>query len=152
MSNEELLESLAATFEGVELKLGKQFVEMTVTPERLLEIAQKLREDKSFDLDYMCNLTGVDLDNVLGVVYHFESYALKHTLVLKCFAVDREKAEIPSLMHLWPTAELHEDEAFDFYGFNFVGHSNLRHFLLPEDWVGFPLRKDYYDPVNLIQR
>jgi NADH-quinone oxidoreductase subunit C len=59
--------------------------------------------------------------------------------------LDREKPEVPSLSGIWKTADWHEREAYDFFGIQFTGHPNLTRILLPADWEGHPLRKDYVE-------
>jgi NADH-quinone oxidoreductase subunit C len=62
--------------------------------------------------------------------------------------LDREKPSIASVSSVWRTADWHEREAFDFYGIQFEGHPDLRRILLPEDWEGHPLRKDYVEQMK----
>lgn len=59
--------------------------------------------------------------------------------------------QVPSVANVWRTAEFHEREAFDLFGVEFIGHPDLRRLLLTDDWIGYPLRKDYEDPINMIR-
>src|SRR5690606_639093 len=83
----------------------------------------------------------------LEVVYHLYSIPYEHSLVLKVTVPRNQPDEplptIPSVTHIWRTADWHEREIFDLIGINFEGHSDLRRILLPADWTGHPLRKDY---------
>jgi NADH-quinone oxidoreductase subunit C len=78
----------------------------------------------------------------LGVVYHLHSMKWNHKIVIKV-EVPAENPHVPSVESVWKTANWHEREAYDMIGVIFNGHPDLRRMLLPEDWVGHPLRKDY---------
>lgn len=110
-------------------------------------IAEFLRGEPSLDFDWLGCLTAVDYvaDNQLCAVYDLYSTTQRHWFAVKVF-VDRDRPRIPSIMDLWPAADWHEREAYDLMGIVFDGHSDLRRILLPEDWVGHPLRKDYQFP------
>ncbi len=110
-------------------------------------IAEFLKNESALDFDFLKCLTGIDYvaDDELAVVYDFYSLEKKHDFAVKVF-VDRQQANIPSVMDLWPAADWHEREAYDMFGIVFEGHTDLRRILLPEDWQGFPLRKDYTFP------
>jgi NADH-quinone oxidoreductase subunit C len=86
-------------------------------------------------------------NNQFSVVYHLASIPHKHQLVLKVIIDhDRSLDSLPSFIsvsEVWKTAEWHEREAFDLLGIQFEGHPDLRRILLPDDWEGYPLRKDY---------
>jgi NADH-quinone oxidoreductase subunit C len=92
----------------------------------------------------MC-LSGIDLAENLGVVYHLYSMVHTHKLVMRT-EVPKEKPDVKSVAMLWRTADWHEREAFDMFGINFIQHPELKRILLPDDWTGFPLRKDYIQP------
>jgi len=117
-----------------------------VAPVKVNEIAFFLRDDVDFSFDSLMCLSGVDHGkNILGVVYHLNSTTKRHKVTLKV-EVPVEKAEIPSVAEVWPTANWHEREAYDMYGIVFTGHPDLRRMLLPEDYPGHPLRKDFKVP------
>ena len=80
----------------------------------------------------------------LDVLYHISSIPLEHAVILK-LTVEREGQKVPSLASLWRTADWHEREIFDLFGLEFSGHPDLRRILLPADWEGHPLRKDYVE-------
>ena len=107
----------------------------------------KAEPDLSFD-NLMC-LSGVDYPKEtpprMEVVYHLFSYAHGHGFVLKVH-LPRESPACPTVEGAWAVANWHEREAFDMFGIAFTGHSDLRRILLPDDWEGYPLRKDWQDP------
>ncbi len=110
-------------------------------------MARFCKEDPELDLNVLSCLAGVDRKDRIELVYHLLSYRKRHQLVLKA-SLDRAKPEIPTVETVWKTANWHERECFDLLGVNFLGHSDLRRILLPEDWAGYPLRKDYVAPTE----
>jgi NADH-quinone oxidoreductase subunit C len=109
---------------------------------RLLEIAQYTRDEEKFDL--LTDLTAVDWpkrEKRFDIVLNLYSFAHNTRLRIKAHAADGEKA--PSMTGVWPTANWLEREVYDMFGIEFAGHPNLKRILLPEEWQGFPLRKDY---------
>jgi NADH:ubiquinone oxidoreductase subunit C len=87
----------------------------------------------------------------MTVTYHLESTISKLTMVLKAKTKTRDQPEIPTVSHLWKTAEFHEREIYEMYGITFLNHPDLRKLLLPDDWNGYPMRKDYEDQDNIIE-
>lgn len=130
---------------------------ISIAASRLLEVCKYLRDDPAWYFDYLECLSGVDegpVANKIGVVYHLMSITGGHRLVLKCF-VDRSPSApdnpeglpaIPSVSSVWMAANWHEREAYDLLGIWFEGHPDLRRILMPADWEGHPLRKDYVNP------
>ncbi len=126
---------------------------LVIPTDHLARVCVFLHQDERLYFDYLENLTGVDYpdNNQVGVVYHIQSIVHAHRLVLKTVAARLPKDAdtpayipiIPSVMHIWRAAEWHEREAYDLLGICFEGHTDLRRILLPEDWEGHPLRKDY---------
>ncbi|MEM9984841.1 MAG: NADH-quinone oxidoreductase subunit C [Bacteroidota bacterium] len=112
----------------------------------LAEVALFLRDEADLGFDFLNNLSGVDYgpdSQTLGVTYHLSSLIHEHHLVLKV-KLDRANPEpVPSLAAIWRTAEWHEREAYDLVGIPFENHPDLRRILMPADWEGHPLRKDY---------
>lgn len=109
------------------------------------DVALTLRDDPALDFDYLMSISGVDTTEGLVCVYHLFSYKHRHTAVIK-LKVPYNDTDIPSVADVWPAANWHEREQFDFFGFNFTGHPDLRRIMLPEDWVGHPLLKSYEYP------
>ena len=93
----------------------------------------------SFDMLVSC--AGIDWKTHRAAVYHAYSTTTHQWVVLKIDADENDK--LPSLTPVWPAADWHEREAFDLYGIHFEGHPNLSRILMPSDWLGYPMRKDY---------
>lgn len=114
----------------------------------IAEVCTYLAETKTLLFDSLMCLSGVDLsaqDEDFTVVYHLYSMNHRHKVVLKS-TVPKIDGHLPSVAHIWKTADWHEREAYDLYGIFFEGHTDLRRILLPDDWEGYPLRKDYQEP------
>ncbi|GBD93065.1 NAD(P)H-quinone oxidoreductase subunit J [bacterium BMS3Abin05] len=118
---------------------------LKIAPQPFYNVCQFLRDDADLDFDYLMCLSGVDYGDLLGTVYHFYSMKHTHKIILKV-EVPRENPAIPSICDLWRTADWHEREVYDLFGIVFLNHPDLRRLLLPEDWEGYPLRKDYVTP------
>ncbi|AFD06804.1 NADH-quinone oxidoreductase subunit C [Solitalea canadensis] len=123
---------------------------LTIKPELIAEVCLELRDNEQTYFDFLSCLSGVDYgeeQSKIGVVYHLSSIPFKKQLVLKVEkAFDRNSSKLPSfptVSTVWRTADWHEREAFDLLGIDFEGHPDLRRILLPDDWEGYPLRKDY---------
>ncbi len=118
---------------------------LTIAPPRLRDICEFLRRDPELQFDQLVDLTAVDHYPVaprFEVVYHLRSLHLKHRLRLKA-PLGGDHPRIESLIGLWPGADMLEREVFDLFGIHFDGHPNLRRLMMPDDWEGHPLRKDY---------
>ncbi len=127
---------------------------VSVPPLPFYDLARRLRDDEDMRFDYLVCMTGVDEGESLGVVYHLRSTVYGHELVLRTAALDRENPELASVVDIWATANLNEREVFDFFGIRFINHPDMRRLFLRNDWVGYPLRKDYnadekINPVRL---
>jgi NADH-quinone oxidoreductase subunit C len=119
---------------------------MKIAPEALPEVARFLRDTDGMRFDLLMCLSGMDYTKGrLGVVYHLNSMSLGHKITLKV-DVPADNPHVPSVESVWKTANWHEREAYDMVGVIFDGHPDLRRMLLPEDWEGHPLRKDYQVP------
>ena len=122
-----------------------------VQPDALLETGRFLLEDDRLYFDSLSCLTALDNGPEAGtfeLAYNLYSIAFEHALCLKVKLPRQQQPdgslpEVPSLAGLWRTADWHEREAFDLMGIRFTGHPDLRRILLPEDWQGHPLRRDY---------
>tara|TARA_B100000287_G_C20639780_1_gene783040 strand:+ start:257 stop:742 length:486 start_codon:yes stop_codon:yes gene_type:complete len=110
------------------------------------DIASFIISDKKLKFDYLMCLSGYDLgeSEIFGVAYNFYSTSLKHYVEFRIEI--KLETEIPSVAEIWRTANWHEREAYDLYGIIFSNHPDLKRILLPDDWEGHPLRKDYKTP------
>lgn len=119
---------------------------ITIKRDKSKEILKFLKNDESLDFDYLIDVTAVDYKDVrqprFNVVYHLMSVKFRHRIRIKV-EVPEEDCWIETVSDLWATANWHERECFDMFGIEFRGHPDLRRILLPEDWEGHPLRKDY---------
>jgi NADH-quinone oxidoreductase subunit C len=114
-----------------------------IAPDKAKDISLFLRDSATLQFDYLCCLSGMDYNNGnLGIVYHLASMVLKHKIVIKAQCT-KENPHIQSVTEVWGTANWHEREVFDMYGIVIDGHPDLRRILMPDDWEGNPLRKDY---------
>jgi NADH-quinone oxidoreductase subunit C len=129
-----------------EAKDGARDASFRARPADLPAVAGFLRDDPDFACDFLQNLTAIDWlkTNTIDVVYHLFSYRHRHELVLKV-EVPRGDPRLPSVHALWNNANWLEREQFDLFGVVFEGHPDLRRLLLPDDWVGHPMRKDYQE-------
>jgi NADH-quinone oxidoreductase subunit C len=150
MDNAQLKELISGINPDAAFEENKQFLSVTVPSDRLHELLKSLKDGSDTSFDYLFCISGIDMQNKLMVVYHLESTKFKHQIVLKTGTDDREKPELDSIVDLYAGAELHENEIFDLFGIVFKGHPNLRRMFMPEDWNGFPLRKDYVDEINIV--
>jgi NADH-quinone oxidoreductase subunit C len=117
----------------------------TVDPAAILDICQFLRSDGRLAMDHLELLGGADYKDRIEVVYVVYSMAHHHRYTLKC-RLPRESPAVHSVESVWAVANWHEREAYDMFGIVFEGHSDLRRILCPDDWEGYPLRKDYKPP------
>lgn len=169
MSGTNFVDQLKARFgdkiTGANLDALDPWIE--VSPAGLVEVCTHLRDEPSLRFNFLNCISGVDYfepdpkkapktgwEPHLEVVYHLWSLPHKVSLVLKVVLprwkgdVAGELPELPTVSHIWRTADWHEREVYDLSGVRFVGHPGLRRILCPEDWVGHPLRRDYEMPLE----
>ena len=118
-----------------------------VSRDRLLETARELKE---IGFDRLGMVTAVDRGEFMTMVYRLQSRSLSSAIFVKT-KVMPDDPHVDSLCDVWPAANWQEREVFDLFGIDFVGHPDMRRILLPAEWPGWPLRKDYDDP-NVIRR
>lgn len=118
-----------------------------IPADHLLLVCEFLHSHPDCFFDHLASLSGVDNGpeaETMEVVYHLYSIPHDHHLTLKV-VLKRNNPEAPSISSIWRAADWHEREAFDLYGIQFSDHPDLRRILLPADWVGHPMRKDYVE-------
>ena len=119
-------------------------VTIRVFKEHLVEACRFLHDTPGLEFDFLTDLTAVDYParpKRFDVVLHLNSMAQNHMLRVKTAVAEGEPC--PSVTSVWKAANWEEREAYDMFGIVFEGHPDLRRILLPEDWEGYPLRKDY---------
>lgn len=136
------MKELKERFPGIDLSEGLDMPTLLVPVEQLLEVMAALKEKYGFN--FLADLTGVDLaeKDQLILVYHLLAVPQGQEIRVKV-QVPRAKPEVPSLVNLWPAANVQERETYDLLGVVFTGHPNLKRILCPEDFTGHPLRKDF---------
>ncbi len=120
---------------------------IAVAAEALPAAARMLRDDPALAFDLLRIVTAVDFTDRFAVVYHLYSTRHNHEVTVRV-DLPREAPKIASVTGVWPAADWHEREAYDLMGIVFEGHPALERILLPEDWAGHPLRKDYVAPAE----
>ena len=150
MTKEELKSTLTTLFPEATLE-ENAFVNINISSTQVLKVCTELKENPMFDFDSLVCLSCVDWKIHFNIVYHLRSRSFKHELVVKAKIDNHENAEIETVRNLWMTAHWHEREAYDFFGVKFLHHPDLRRLFNPDDWDGFPLRKDYMDEVNIVE-
>jgi NADH-quinone oxidoreductase subunit C len=150
MNNEELKLRITELLPSATFEEGSGWVTAGIDPNAWKDLAPQLRGEPGLHLDYLFCVTAVDWKTHFSMVYHLTSTVHRHTLVIKA-KLDRADPVIASVADIWRTAEFHEREAYDLMGVVFAGHPDLRRLFMTDDWKGWPLRKDYEDPVNMIK-
>lgn len=118
---------------------------IVVKPERIVEVCRLLQEDEDLGYNYMADISAVDYwpdEMHFAVNYHLLSLPHNQRIRLKVY-VDRENPALPTVTSVYPPANWYERECYDMFGIRFEGHPDLRRILMPADWEGHPLRRDY---------
>jgi NADH-quinone oxidoreductase subunit C len=150
----DFVQHLLKAIDGSSFQWRHGYAEVKVPRERLLEAAQALKAD---GFDYLSFISEVDWTDRLELVYHLFCYDYRAQplgAILRCELPRDGMPAVASLTPVWPGAEFMEREAFEMMGIRFLGHPDLRRILLPDDFVGFPMRRDYetdYDYVTVKQ-
>ncbi len=119
---------------------------LKIAPDQIHSVVKYLRDELNFET--LGNLSGVDYPSLpaLCAVYHPVSYTHKLVVCLKVYLPREEAPRIASICDLYKAANWMERETYDMYGIHFDGHPDHRRILMPNDWVGYPLRRDYVTP------
>ena len=119
---------------------------LTLPVETFHDVAVRLKQE---GFDFLRSLTGMDWgEGRFGAVYHIESTATGENVVLRVLTPAPDKCGLPSVGDVWKGALLNEREAYDYFGIQFLNHPDMRRLYLRDDWVGYPLRKDYDPSLN----
>ncbi len=120
-----------------------------VKADHLLNVMAHLRDDALLRFDFLQNVTAVDWpkEERLQSVYHLFSYPHRHDITVKV-DVPRQAPRMPSVTALWKCADWLEREQYDLLGIIYEGHPDLRRLLMPDDWLGHPMRKDYQEATE----
>ncbi len=138
-------------FSGQILETTQQAGQVSITVKRevIRDICLYLRDDPALKMDHLADLTAVDYSRYPGnagprfeAVYNLISTEYRHRIRLKA-RMPEDDPRIDTVSSVWQTANWHERETYDLMGIRFNGHPDLRRILLPEDWEGHPLRKEY---------
>jgi NADH-quinone oxidoreductase subunit C len=146
MDNATVIERLRSARPDAVLKTSefRGIASIYVRRESIVDVARFLRDDPELSYNFLENLCGVDFlgrDPRFEIVYHLLSHQNHHRIALKV-GVPENDPSLPTLTPLWATANWQERETFDMFGILFTGHPGLQRILMPEDWEGFPQRKD----------
>ncbi len=149
MKAEEIKIWLEKEFSGAEFGLVENASPqgLVVPSDQLIAIMQWLHSDSRLYFDMLSCITGLDNGpevNTMEVIYNLYSIPHDFHLMVKVI-LDREKPAVSTLTNIWKTADWQEREVYDMYGIDFKGHPDLRRILMPADWEGYPLRKDYQE-------
>lgn len=152
-SNHPTVKKLKGRFDGAVIEavefLGQ--VSIRIEPPRIVEVCDFLKRDGETPFNYLSDLTCVHFplraENTLEIVYNLYSIPANERVRLKVFIT--EQAAVESVTSVWPAANWMEREVYDLFGVTFENHPDLRRLLLPPDWEGHPLRKDY--PLEFIE-
>jgi NADH-quinone oxidoreductase subunit C len=151
LTKEEISEIIRTHVPEAVFPEGTQLLEVIVPAEKLFSLAERLKSDPILSFDYLISQTAVDFNTKFTVACHLDSVKFRHMLVLKTELSDRENPVVDSLTAIYPTAEFFEREIFDLFGIRFNNHPNLKRLFLEDDY-GYPLRKDFRDEINIIER
>lgn len=131
--------------EVLDIKAFRDQVSVSVKRDRILDICQYLFDDPDIRMNYLSDLCGVDYPGRkfrFEVVYNLYSLKFRHRIRIKALVPEQDPF-IASVVNIWNGANWHERETCDMFGIVFKGHPDLRRILMPDDWEGYPLRKDY---------
>ena len=149
MTNEEIKEYISSVLPAASFDETGEWLNILVDPNDWMQLAKKLKYSK-LNFDYLFCLTCIDWKTHLTMVYHLSSTTHRQTIVVKA-NLNRDNPEIETVCDIWRTAEFHERETFELFGVIFLNHPDLRRLILTDDFEGYPLRKDFEDPINMIK-
>ncbi len=149
MTGEEVIEKIKSVvgddIQKGEVPLGDAVI--FVAPDALQKVAKILKEDSDLSFEYLSDIRGVDyLDQDreprFEAVYELHSFEHNHSIRIRV-GLEEENPSVPTVSDLWKGALYPERELFDMFGFDIPGHPDLRRIIMPDEWEGNPLRRDY---------
>jgi NADH-quinone oxidoreductase subunit C len=149
MTRDQLTAFVTEKFPEVKLGTNRQFPEFIAAPDQLHSLCKTFKEHPATKLDYLFCQTALDRKDGFHMVYHLTSSELAHGLMVRTILTDKVNPEVATVGDIWKSAEFYEREVFDLFGIKFINHPDLRRIFLDDDWVGYPLRKDYKDSFTL---
>lgn len=123
-------------------RMAKHVPTLIAQPQSYYHLAEFLRYNEQLAFDYLSQIHGVDYETHMEVYVHLYSFQNRQPVALKV-KIDRDHPQVDSLAPIWEGANWPEREAYDLLGITFTGHPNLTRIMMPDNWVGHPLRKDY---------
>jgi NADH-quinone oxidoreductase subunit C len=141
-----IVQKLRAWNPVVEVLTFRGELTVLVQPENLRHTAEFLRADPALSFDFLSDIAAVDrypTEPRFELNYELTSLAHRHNLRLRIKVPGETNPQVETVTAVWPAANWLEREIFDLFGVRFLGHPDLRRILMPEDWEGHPLRKDY---------
>jgi NADH-quinone oxidoreductase subunit C len=150
MTNEEIKEYIIAHAPEAIFDETGEWLNIIVESNHLKPLAAVLH-GQPMQMDYLFCLTCVDYKTHLTMVYHLTSSTNRNINIVLKANVDRADPIIETVCDIWRTAEMLEREVFEMFGIEFLHHPDLRKLILEEDFKGYPLRKDFEDPINMIK-
>jgi len=150
MLTEEIKKQIAEWNPAATFDEAGEWLTINILPVEWPVLAQQLHSTPGFGFDYLFCLTCIDWKTHLTMVYHLSSTIHRHNIVVKA-NLDRDNAAIETVSNIWRTAEFHEREVYELFGVKFLNHPDLRRLILADDFIGWPLRKDFEDPINMIK-
>ena len=149
MQTEQLTSLIAAFAPEQKPGISKQYPEFTIPQDKLHEVAAALKENPETKMDYLFCLTAADRKDGFHVIYHLTSSEISNPIVLRVILPDKVNPTISTVSDIWRGAEYYEREVFDLFGIQFENHPDMRRLFLDDNWIGYPLRKDYKDSFTL---
>jgi NADH-quinone oxidoreductase subunit C len=148
---DDVYDALEEAFPGLDDAIEKVIVDrgeltLHIRPERIVDVCRVMRDDEALRFELCSSVSGVDYlgsdERRLHITYHLTSMTYRRVVRLEA-AVTAESPRLPSVTSVYPTADWQERETYDMFGVVFEGHPNLTRILMPDDWEGYPQRKDY---------
>lgn len=148
--NEEIKQYITELIPAAIFDETGEFLNIMIEPAEWRIVANNLRYSK-FNFNYLFCLTCVDWKTHLTMVYHLSSTTNRQLNIVVKVKLDRNNPEIETVSDIWRTAEFNEREVYEMFGVKFLNHPDLRRLILEDEFNGFPLRKDFEDPINMIK-